>query len=111
MLHDRNPIFVQMSDGDIRNGDTLRLLNKKMESRTLELTLRGLPGSTVDVIGRARPAGESHTIEVGPDQTHEVRVLVTEHAPLPASAQSVEFVVTDRTSGETATASDHFRGP
>jgi cytochrome c oxidase accessory protein FixG len=111
VLHDRNPIFVQMSDGGVRNGYTLRVLNKNMTPRQLELTLTGLPGSSIAVIGGSSGPDGTSIIDVGPDQTREVRVLVTEHAAPKAEAQSVGFVVKDRNGGETATASDYFRGP
>ncbi len=111
VLHDRNPIYVQLSDGGLRNGYTVRVLNKKMEPRELALRLVGLPGVQVEVIGGAAHPDASHTIDIGPDQTREIRVLVTAHGRRPASAQSVDFEIRDRKGGETATASDHFRGP
>jgi polyferredoxin len=111
VLHDRNPIFVQMSDGGLRNGYTVRVLNKRTEPRTFELRLVGLPGAELQVIGGSARADGAHAIEVGPDQTREVRVLVTRHGRLPSSAQSVGFEIRDPDGGETATASDHFRGP
>jgi hypothetical protein len=36
---------------------------------------------------------------------------VTERGRLPTSTQSVEFAIVDPKDGESATASDHFRGP
>ncbi len=111
VLHDRNPIFVQLSDGGLRNGYTVRVLNKHREKRTLELRLVGLPGGVLEVIGGSSPRGEAAVVEVGPDQTWEIRVLVTRHGRLTTSMQPVGFQIRDRNSGETATASDYFRGP
>ena len=111
VLHDRNPIFVQMSDGGVRNAYTVRVLNKRMEPRRLALALEGMPNAAVDVIG-GTPSGDGrHIIEVGPDQTRELRVLVTTHEKPKASVFAVVFVVADAQGGETARASDHFRGP
>ncbi|TIU44162.1 MAG: cytochrome c oxidase accessory protein CcoG, partial [Mesorhizobium sp.] len=42
VLHDRNPQFVTLSDGSIRNGYTVKLLNMIPEPRTVEITLHGL---------------------------------------------------------------------
>jgi len=111
VLHDRNPLFVQMSDGGVRNGYTMRVLNKRMEPRELTLRLDGLPDGELEVIGGSSRADDGHAIEVGPDQTRELRVLVTRHGRAPTASQSIDFVIFDRTGGETATASDHFRGP
>ena len=33
VIHDRNPMFVRLSDGAIRNAYTMRILNKQLESR------------------------------------------------------------------------------
>src|SRR5262249_43550234 len=33
VIHDRNPIFVKLSDGAVRNAYTVRVLNKKLDSR------------------------------------------------------------------------------
>ncbi|RUW64380.1 FixG Ig-like domain-containing protein, partial [Mesorhizobium sp. M1E.F.Ca.ET.063.01.1.1] len=38
VLHDRNPQFVTLSDGSIRNGYTVKLLNMIPEPRTIVLT-------------------------------------------------------------------------
>ena len=34
VLHDRNLVFVQLSDGSLRNGFTVKILNKMHEART-----------------------------------------------------------------------------
>ena len=35
VIHDRNPIFVRLSDGELRNGFTVRILNKSLEAAQL----------------------------------------------------------------------------
>lgn len=49
VLHDRNPLYVQMSSGEIRNGYVLKILNKTHEHRTYSLSVEGLEGVAVDV--------------------------------------------------------------
>jgi cytochrome c oxidase accessory protein FixG len=39
VLHDRNPLFVQLSSGEIRNGYIIKILNKTHEHSTYELVL------------------------------------------------------------------------
>ena len=41
MLHDRNPIYVRLSDGGMRNGYTIKLLNKLYEPHSFHLAYRG----------------------------------------------------------------------
>ena len=51
VLHDRNPLFVRLSDGSLRNAYTVRILNKSLEGRSFVLKVTGLPDADVDVIG------------------------------------------------------------
>jgi cytochrome c oxidase accessory protein FixG len=111
VLHDRNPIFVQLSNGDIRNGYTVRVLNKQPQPRRLVLSLDGLPGAAIEIVGATADQAGRQVVEIGPDQTREIRVLVTRHGRLSSSAQSVAFAIADPNGGETARADDHFRGP
>ncbi|MBE7247841.1 MAG: cytochrome c oxidase accessory protein CcoG, partial [Actinomycetospora chiangmaiensis] len=48
VLHDRNPLFVTLSDGAIRNGYTVRISNKRPGERHYALTVEGLAGARVE---------------------------------------------------------------
>jgi cytochrome c oxidase accessory protein FixG len=109
VLHDRNPIFVRLSDGAIRNAYTVRIANKRSERREFTLGISGLAGSLLDVV-QTRDDGR-FVIEVGPDQTREIRVLVTDYAGRPAGSTPINFHLYDAMSGERASASDYFRAP
>ena len=111
-LHDRNPLFVRLSDGSLRNAYTLRILNKSLEQKTYVLSIAGLPDADIDVIGSSSFAGANPLIEVGPDQTREVRVLVTDRDPLAKGASiPIVFSIVPRAGGYPASVSDHFFGP
>lgn len=113
VLHDRNPIFVELSDGTIRNGYTVRLSNKRNYARQFVLGIEGLPeGTKLEVIGVDEKIGSYPVIEVGSDTTREVRVLVLSpvgHA-MPESTTAI-FRITDAVAGETTVARDYFRAP
>jgi cytochrome c oxidase accessory protein FixG len=112
VLHDRNPLFVTLKDGGVRNAYTVRLLNKTLSARRFMLTVEGVDGLELEVVGSS--AGDSgwRVIDIGPDRTAEVRVLVTRRgAPLAADSVPITFVIIDTVGGETARAFDHFRGP
>ncbi len=51
VLHDRNPLYVTLSDGSVRNGYDIRILNKTHEDRTYRLALEGLPDATITMQG------------------------------------------------------------
>ena len=109
VLHDRNPVFVRLSDGAIRNAYTVRIANKRPERREFTLSMSGLAGSLLDVV-QTREDGR-FVIEVGPDQTREVRILVTDYADRPPASTPINFHLYDAASGERASAGDYFRAP
>ena len=98
---DRNPNFVTLSDGSVRNGYNLKVVNKAGEARTLQLVLEGDAQFEVRVIGAREDAPMQLT--VGPDQTQDFMIYLT----LPAEAidsdrERLVFRVTDPLSGEDA---------
>jgi cytochrome c oxidase accessory protein FixG len=116
VLHDRNPQFVVLSDGSIRNGYTIKILNMVPRNRSMELSLQGLPGATMVTEPATQPAGRSVNLEIGPDQTQPVKVYVT----VPKSGDEDEeadeksafnFVLTDKTLGESDTYKAAFNAP
>jgi cytochrome c oxidase accessory protein FixG len=109
VIHDRNPIFVRLSDGALRNAYTVRISNKRSDRREFALSLSGLPGSLLDIV-QTRDDGR-FVVEVGPDQTREVRVLVTDYVPNPPASTSITFHLYDVITGERAAAGDYFRAP
>jgi cytochrome c oxidase accessory protein FixG len=112
VIHDRNPLFVRLSDGELRNGFTVRILNKSLERRSFALTVDGLPDLDLKVVGDTVTTGRTAIVSVGPDQTYELRALVSTHSPLPPAASvPLTFTITDTNSGRRSSAADHFRGP
>jgi cytochrome c oxidase accessory protein FixG len=110
IIHDRNPLFVKLSDGAIRNAYAIHVINKKLEPRSFLLSVDGLPGAAIELIGVPTQADGKAVIDVGADQTRELRVLLTAHGVTAASTPIV-FRITDMKSGERARGDDHFRAP
>jgi len=112
VIHDRNPLFTRLSDGAVRNGFAIRVLNKTVEPQSYALKVSGLPDAAVEVIGSDGKSGADPVINVGPDQTREMRVLVTTHQPLPPDASiPLTFSIVPVSGGVAANATDHFLGP
>ena len=109
---DRNPLFVRLSDGGIRNGYNLRILNKLYETRGYSLAIEGLPGAQFSVLGL--DAGVAQII-VAPDDLRTLKVFVT----LPRDAARsfkdsrvpFSFVVRDMADGTETRRETIFRGP
>jgi cytochrome c oxidase accessory protein FixG len=112
VLHDRDPLFVRLSDGALRNAYTVRILNKSLEKKTFAVTVSGLTNADIDVIGGSGFANGSPLVEVGPDQSREVRVLVTERERLGAKASiPITLSILPQSGGTAVGAADHFFGP
>lgn len=112
-LHDRNPPYVQLSGGGVRNAYTVKLLNKRYEPRTMELRADGLPGAKVTIVGE--PAGTDARVTVPTDTVREVRVLVSvpadEVAKLAKSTTSFKIVLKDLASGDESARAINFQVP
>jgi cytochrome c oxidase accessory protein FixG len=111
-MHDRNPIFVNLSDGSLRNAYTINLLNKRSEPRTFVLQVDNLPGAKVETAGQAGEENGYPLIEVGPDQSRQMRVLITMPPGSKVKSQTpIIFKLVDKKTGRVATHADHFFGP
>jgi polyferredoxin len=102
---------VRLSDGAVRNGYTIRIINKQLRRRDFILSFKGLPASLIDFVGVPPRADGQLLIDVAPDQTREVRVLVTDYGDTPPVSTPIVFRLTDVATGEQAEAHDHFFGP
>jgi cytochrome c oxidase accessory protein FixG len=113
VLHDRNPLYVKLSDGGVRNGYTIKLLNKQYGPRALSLGLDGLPGAELSVVGLEHEANP--LVTVPPDELKAVRLYVNLDkqavAHLGGAATNFAIVVNDAASGEQTKHSAIFQGP
>ncbi|WP_136656515.1 cytochrome c oxidase accessory protein CcoG [Nitratireductor sp. XY-223] len=101
VLHDRNPLHVTLSDGSIRNGYTVKLLNMIPEPRVIFLSIEGLPGATMSITGIDQPDGRSFAIPVDPDRLRTIKVYVKQPPDevLPGKTQ-FHLVAEDKASTE-----------
>ena len=104
----RNPTYVVLSDGSIRNTYDVRLLNKHGEDRPFRLSLSD------DAILQISLEGETDsTVDVPANETHLQRVYVTAPEGTPeAKADRTEFHiwVEDLTTGDRAAKATIFNG-
>jgi cytochrome c oxidase accessory protein FixG len=113
VLPDRNPLFVRLSDGAIRNGYTLKIENKKGATQTYSLRAEGLAGALLHVAENDEPpiaAETGTTVPVRGDAIGTFRVyLQAPHSE--KREQPVTLTVQNTESGETASYAATFRGP
>ncbi|TDL79656.1 cytochrome c oxidase accessory protein CcoG [Palleronia sediminis] len=104
----RNPTFVTLSDGSVRNAYDVRLLNKQAEPRQFLLSQSMAPGLDLDIEGET-----GNTVTVPTDTQRLVRVYLTAPAGSDAAASErtdVRLWVEDMASGERAHTDTTFNG-
>jgi cytochrome c oxidase accessory protein FixG len=112
VLHDRNPIAVTLSDGSIRNGFTVKLLNMMPEPRTITLSVDGLPGATLAVADMPEAVGRSVDVPVEPDKLRSLHVFISQLPQFVREGQSqFQFQASDRQSYEKDTYDATFEVP
>jgi polyferredoxin len=108
---DRNPPYMLLSDGSVRNAYTLKLRNMESRPRPMRLVLEGLPGAVMWTDEIDRKGAARALIEAVPaDSTRSLRVYVI--APPNTPAQDFEFDVTSVDEQvEMAETKAHFTAP
>ena len=106
VLRDRNPDFVTLADGAVRNGYTLKLMNRTGAERRLELTLSGLQAREVKIIGLGAVTLPV-SLAINPDKVRTLRVLITVARPHPGP-QPIIFSLGDPLRRETRIVSTVF---
>ncbi len=109
VLHDRNPLFVRLSDGDVRNGYDLHILNKTLQPQTYRLSVDGLAGAQVSLGGVSGGTDVSH-LSVAANDVGTFRIFIT--APKQAAARvPLHLTVTDTDADVSAGYETMFIGP
>lgn len=101
VLRDRQPNYVQLANGSIRNGYTIKILNKETTDRVFSLSVDTLPDPVISVSGQR--SDEVAVFNVPADETSDFRVYIAAK-DVSALEQKTDFnmVVTDTQSGNTA---------
>ncbi|VAV92592.1 Type cbb3 cytochrome oxidase biogenesis protein CcoG, involved in Cu oxidation [hydrothermal vent metagenome] len=101
ILRDRSPTFVRLSDGSVRNGYLIKIINKGKQIRQFDISLDGLDNYTVKVVGM-RDIGQDVVVSAKPDEARNVKMYVTIPKAEIATANGsipINFIVSERTSG------------
>jgi cytochrome c oxidase accessory protein FixG len=75
-LRDRNPTFVMMHDGSVRNGFTLKIDNRSFERREFHVSFAGIAGAQLKTPATPPTSGPIDVI-VEPNAVQSVHLLVT----------------------------------
>ncbi|MGC2857013.1 cytochrome c oxidase accessory protein CcoG [Novispirillum sp. DQ9] len=112
VLHERSPLFVTLADGGIRNGYTFKILNMLPQEQTYRVSVQGVEGATMTVVGFQEEPVATTDLTVRPDSVGTFRVYVSApRAAVTDKAMDLEFAIENLTTGETAERDTLFAGP
>lgn len=104
---DRNPVFVRLSDGSVRNGYAVRVRNMENETRSFRLMVDD-PALNISIEGI-----EGAQFEVKPDEARALRVYLTAQSGSDAAKgkrRDLRMTVEDLVDGDMDTESTAFNG-
>lgn len=96
VLHDRNPLFVKLSNGEIQNGYEIKILNKTHDNHRYTLEVLGLEQAQIKV----KSAGEvsASDLYVAADQVGDYHIFV--HAAVkPSEPRPIIFRLVNHETG------------
>lgn len=110
---DRSPNFVRLSNGDVRNSYTVKILNKTRGEGRYELVIDRLPGATLGFLTpEVEGTGSATRMTVHPDSVGTFRVFLTVAAgAAPRGSKPIAFIVRDATGRERSSHDAVFVGP
>ena len=102
---DRNPVYVRLSDGSIRNNYTLKIRNMETRPRIVDVYVEGLPGAVIWTPAGKREFATQHIhFAVAPDAVHKVQLFVA--APAEGPEHSAFTISTIARTGDKSGDSD-----
>lgn len=75
VIHDRNPLYVRLSNGDIRNTYTLKVSNKTHNDHSFRLDVTGVMPRDISVAGAGSP--DAQNLQVLADSVGTFRVMLS----------------------------------
>jgi len=108
VIRDRSPTFVMLSNGDVRNAYTVKVLNKADTARSVQVTIEGVEGATIKTANGSVTNGGVR-LEIAPDRVATARLFViAQPSTLSSRSIPVRISVRDVENGETATSTSSF---
>ena len=112
ILHERAPMYVEVSGGRVRNGYTFKILNMVRGPGHFRLTVEGLNKATMSVIGVDGDQMETVDLPVDGDSVGTFRMFVTApNASLSGKKADLTFALTNLDTGKVVRRDNLFAGP
>jgi len=95
VLRDRNPLYVRLSNGDIRNAFTVKLINKDRLGRSISLRIEGPQDAVLSGVGVTETGDGTVRVPVDADSLQATRIFVTvPRASLAVDSVPLRFIAT-----------------
>jgi polyferredoxin len=113
VLHDRNPLYVVLKDGGIRNGFDLKITNMAPRSRNVTVRVEGLPDAGIYGTEGVGGLAQSISLTLDADKVADLRFYVELPAEkLPTTVPApLDIVVVDDEGQASARAQTVFQAP
>lgn len=105
VIHDRNPLFVKLTDGSIRNNYTIKIMNMTHEGRDYSLQISGIDNAKIKIEGPGIPQADH--LRVSPDSVAEYRVMLSA-SNINSPHTDINFTIKDNETGKIANHSSLF---
>ncbi|OAN55196.1 cytochrome c oxidase accessory protein CcoG [Paramagnetospirillum marisnigri] len=111
VIHERSPLYVQLSDGAIRNGYVIKVSNMIREDRDYEVEVSGIEGATLSVVG-GKSEGAKARLTIPPDSIGTFNLFVTvPSSRLTSNRTSLLFTVREDKDGTVTRSESLFAAP
>ena len=114
IIRDRQPLYVTLSDGSVRNGYTVKLLNMQQQEREFLIGTAKIDGAQISTIGESVKVTRDGRLKVtvAPDQVGAFRIFIkADPGVLEAQSSDMLFTFTDPATEEVVTHATTFVGP
>lgn len=99
VLHERNPLFVQLSSGDIRNNFSVKIINKTHEEQMFSLRVEGIEGADLSISSVRGIDSGNIPVDAAGIGAYRVMVSAKNDAALMAR-RPITFVAKNQKTGE-----------
>jgi cytochrome c oxidase accessory protein FixG len=111
VLHDRNPLYVTLKDGSVRNGYDVKILNMTPTPRIVAVTIDGLPGASMSMADSRGQTSQAISVELEPDKVLPLRLYVHANPADLSDAKTAFQVTVTSVDGLKAVADVNFEAP
>lgn len=99
ITHDRNPMFVRLSSGGIRNNYTIKIMNMTTQAHDYSLKVSGIDNPDIKIVGAGEPIA-TH-LRVPPDNEASYRVMLSVK-DVTSEHTDIQFELKDNDTGKVA---------